>query len=326
MTNTINIKRIILSVLIGTACLVSVFFPLFVLFLPGFLAALGLTWGNRELYTACLCAALGYIILSYILFQDVIGALYQIIIFIPSALIIARMLKKRASYRIVMLLAAFVTIIGLYISICLPSILAGHSPFYNVEQILIEYAEQFKNIDPSALKPPIDAELFEQTAEQMKTLAFVIPDYMLGGIIAAGAVSSGIGVLIARRLTPDYKAALRPMAPLSLWQLPKTFTFGAIVLIGGGWAMRVLKATNSDTIFYAVQVIVSLPLLLQGISMEAFFISVRHNKKAPTIIAIVLAVLFFPYSLIFFVGMGAMEQLLRLRNRFLSNLPPRSPQ
>ncbi|MCE5234617.1 MAG: DUF2232 domain-containing protein [Clostridiaceae bacterium] len=285
------------------------FFPVLLLLMPAFLGFVGAAWG-----TACLLTALGGAAAAlFLLVADAATALYMLAAFAPASLILAYVLLKKRPYRhAVIAMSAVLALFG-YAILCLPSMLAGGSPF---DAAVTAVSAEVKRLLP--LLPQLFASQ-EQAAfmETYLTAAVdLVPELVVALILGLSEAFAFLDTLLARALLKRAKAELRPMAPFLLWQLPKDFLWGALILAAGAAACSFLNLNNAAAIAAAAECIIVPPFALMGLALFEFSVVFSRQRAGGRRVFIYIALLLlFPSSLVVLAGFGVIDRIIKARGR-----------
>ena len=314
LNQKVSLKHIVFSLLIGLGAGLGAFFPILLFLMPAFLGFAGAAWG-----TACfLAGAAASAAALLLLVSDAAVALYMLAAFLPASIVLSFVLRGKRPYRYAVILMSVVFALFGYAVLCLPSMLAGGGPFD------APIAAISKEIDALVLLLP-QLPQFSGTTEQMelaeaylKAAVDLVPEIVVGIIFGFSELFAFIGTMLARALLKRAKVDVRPMAPFILWQLPKDFLWGALILGAGAIATLFLNLNNAKTIAVAVECIVLPPLALMGLAFFEFsmLLSARRSNgwRIFTYIALVLL---FPTSLVILAGFGVLDRVIKVRSRIV---------
>ena len=318
MNLTSTYKHLFFSVFIGLAAgLVAGSPALFYLLplLPALLSFVGAAWGS-----CCIIAALLPATALLFAANSLVDALYMLAAFLPATLILFFILKRKQPYRYAVVLITAVLALWGYAVLCLPSLLAGGGPFDGMaerylsafRELMAPLTELGLETQGSALQAAEMVTLFEEVLQEMA------PELTIAGILLYAELVGFLNTVVACRLLKRAKADVRPMAPLVLWQLPKDFFWGALILGAGAFACGLLELENSAAVVSAVEYILLPPLALMGVSFFEFsrLVSPRKSEAWRIFTSVALFVL-FPTSLYILAGLGILDGVMGARKRIV---------
>ncbi len=311
MNQKISLKHIVFSLLIGLGAGLGALFPILLFLMPAFLGFAGAAWG-----TACfLAGATASAAALLLLVGDAAVALYMLAAFLPASIVLTFVLRGKRPYRYAVILMSVVFALFGYAVLCLPSMLAGGGPF---DAAVATISKEIDALVPLLPQLFDNAEQVELAEAYLKTAVDLVPEIVVGIIFGLSELFAFIGTMLARALLKRAKADVRPMAPFILWQLPKDFVWGALILGAGAVATLLLNLNNAKTIAVAVQCIVLPPLALMGLAFFEFsmLLSTRRSNgwRVFTYIALVLL---FPTSLVILAGFGVLDRIIKVRSRIV---------
>lgn len=294
------------------AALCALFFPLGLMLLPAALAFAAAAWGKGAFALSTLLSAAG-VFLSY--GGDAQSAAGALILYIPSALLLAYFFSTRKSYRVAVALLAAAFSLGLYALVCLPSLLAGNGPFAALTEFVKEFGAA---ILQTASSMNLDAQAMELFENMVAALPYTVPSTATLSMISTGMAAGMANVLIARALLRRAKRDTRPMARFSEWQLSRSFTLGSLILLIGALAVQLINVANADAIATAVECVVGAPYALMGVCTMAFTSRIKAKSKGFFVLSIVALALLFPYSMLGLCMIGAADRLFNIRRAYLA--------
>jgi len=306
-------KYIAFGLLIGAAVgAAAVYVPLASYVAPAFLAFVFAAWGASGI-AAALVGAVGVTLGITLYAADVAAAAYILALYVPSALIIGYVIRKKLPWRAAVSISALAMGLALYLNLCLPSMLAGENPFAAIRQMLRENAEYIVQQYEATAKGLTESTLssLRQLPPMMDELA---PQITLYFVCGTAMLFSLADVLIARALAKGAANELRPMTHFALWQLSRQYGYVSFAAIAGMLAVLILGLENGDAVFAAAASVVFMPMMLIGVCYMEFTLRMSA-KKSPGRRAVfyIFAVLLLPYSLIF---MGLMDRITKVRKYY----------
>ncbi len=284
--------------------------------MPAFLSFVGVAWGGGCYIAALLPAAAALFIVA----GSAVDALYMLAAFLPAALILFSVLRRKQPYRYAVVFLTAVSALFGYAVLCLPSVLAGGGPFDGA-------AERYVSALRGLTTPLTELGFATQgTAGQTEELSALFeelilemaPELTVAGILLYAELVGFLNTVVAYRLLKRAKAEVRPMAPLVLWQLPKDFFWGALILGAGAVACVLLELENASAVVAAAEYIVLPPLALMGVSFFEFSRLVSPRKSEGwRVFTYVALFLLFPTSLFILAGLGILDRVLGARTRIV---------
>ncbi len=240
-----------------------------------------------------------------------------------SAVLLYVLLTKRFSNTYVALSLAGVFLVGLYTAVCLPGILDGSGAFTSVQNAITPMVDFYKSVI-SEVNGANEASI-AVVIEVLDAYVKDIPNLVVAALCIFSGVLGLSNLLFFRLFVKKHpEISISPMRPFRDWTLPRSMTFGLFVLLIGSIALELYGWEYSDSLSSTVNVLVGMPLLLQGLCVVDFLI-VRSPKNvtlgrtlAFTAIAVLYGLLQTPLILI-----GCFDQIFRFRER-LRGVPPRT--
>ena len=214
------------------------------------------------------------------------------------------------------------SILILYLCVCLPGILSGEGAFAAVQASIDEFMAILRPMAEAQVQS-MDAsrgELVELYFDSMATAASttLVPMLCLGGM-ALGLSNTLFFRLFCRGMQPP----AAPMRPFRRWSIPQGYTVGIFVLLIGSVALEFTGADYSYALSNTVNILVGVPLVIQGLCVVDDWIVVRARGKKPggkrvlVYLPLGLVVLLWPTPLML---LGCLEQVAHLRGR--AQTPP----
>ena len=238
-----------------------------------------------------------------------------------AAVIIYALMTRRVSNSDTALLLAGVFLIGLYASISLPGVLAGRSPYADIQSqmdsLITFYKESF------AQMPQMDATMSKYALETMDSIYESVPTNFVGDLCAFASVLSLSNLLFFRLFCRKHtEIAISPIRPFRDWTLPRSMTLGLFFMLIGSLIAELAEWTFADSFAMTVNILVAIPLFMIGLCVTDFFI-VRSKKNVTVrrVLAYVGFALFYNFLYYPLVLLGCFDQIFRLRMR-LSGMPP----
>lgn len=289
---------VLYGMLAGLLLAAATFIPLFCVAIPFILAAFGTAHGSRASIGATL---FGFVLALWLI--DTSSAI-TLLAFAPAGLFLPAAVKKKwTAYGCVVLAAALAcAALVAMVYYFFPNGIGA--PFAEYQNALLD---QFTML----------AQAGQITAEQVETLRLYSADTLEmieialpGSIICFSMLSSLIAYLICRRGARKRGFEIAAFPPFPQWRLPRGFGFGAVILILA--ELLLPQIYDSAALPYALEITVSVPLSVLGISVLAYFL---ERAKVPKAGRIVLAILATAFAGILLIFAGVFEQAFRLRQR-----------
>ncbi len=303
-------KHILLAALMGLAALPLCFAPPLLLLLPGFFGFIAMAWGP-----ACLGVAVGVSSLCVFLVSgagDFTTALLLLSLYLPASLVLCYCLTRRRPWRSAALGGSLAMALGLYVLLCLPSLLSGNGPFGDFEDTFRLLGEQLATAAPQMGAP-------EALVDQIKTysayLQLSAPSLVTGTIVGTAMFFGFFAPLIARGLCKAAGVETRAMARFENWQLGRSFMQGLVVLLIGALVVTLLGVNNAGAVASAVECIAGGPLVLMGLCFIAYMRLLRKRGAGYLVIMYGSMVLLLPLSIYILVTLGILDRLLRIRSQ-----------
>ena len=240
-----------------------------------------------------------------------------------SAVALYILLTKRFSNTYTALTLSGIFLLGLYVAACLPSVLAGKGAFAAVQAAMDEIISFYRTTFVQAAGA--DAQYAALVNEYLDTFSKAVPTMVVAALsIFAGVM--GLGNLLFFRLfcRKHKEIAISPIREFRFWSLPRSMMFGLFALLVGSLILEWSGWQYAESLVNTVNVLVGMPLLLQGLAVVDFLIvrSARKTAGQRAVTYVLIGVLFglaeMPLMLL-----GGFEQLFHFRAR-TQGLPPQS--
>lgn len=240
-----------------------------------------------------------------------------------SAVALYVLLTKRFSNTYTALTLSGIFLLGLYVAACLPSVLAGKGAFAAVQAAMDEIISFYRTTFVQAAGA--DAQFAALVNEYLDTFSKAVPTMVVAALsIFAGVM--GLGNLLFFRLfcRKHKEIAISPIREFRFWSLPRSMMFGLFALLVGSLILEWSGWQYAESLVNTVNVLVGMPLLLQGLAVVDFLIvrSARKTAGQRAVTYVLIGVLFglaeMPLMLL-----GGFEQLFHFRAR-TQGLPPQS--
>lgn len=240
-----------------------------------------------------------------------------------SAVALYVLLTKRFSNTYTALTLSGIFLLELYVAACLPSVLAGKGAFAAVQAAMDEIISFYRTTFVQAAGA--DAQYAALVNEYLDTFSKAVPTMVVAALSIFASVM-GLGNLLLFRLfcRKRKEIAISPIREFRFWSLPRSMMFGLFALLVGSLILEWSGWQYAESLVNTVNVLVGMPLLLQGLAVVDFLIvrSARKTAGQRAVTYVLIGVLFglaeMPLMLL-----GGFEQLFHFRAR-TQGLPPQS--
>ena len=299
----------ILAMSIAAAALTAVF-PLCWILLPG-LWAYGML-RTKPLYV--LFPAVVFLFFSYYLVRDWLFTACLGGMGLLSALCIYYGQQKKLGNAYTALFTAGVGLVSLYLITCLPSLLAGEGAFAGVQASVDQVVDGFEQM--LALTPNLTGEMTAAYQEYLALVRSSVGSLVVPILSAAGGVYGLANFLFFRLFARKQAASLPKMRPFKDWSIPGSLATGLFILLIGSLVLTWTGWDYADAFSATVNVIVGMPLILQGLATIDFLICKKGRSVTGRRVAVyVIAGVFFWLAQMPLMLVGCFEQLFRFRTR-----------
>ena len=152
--------------------------------------------------------------------------------------------RRKLAHRYALLGLAILICVGNYLSIALPSILAGEAPY------------------EGELASMLSADM----VSTMDSIALIIPDLLMPVCVLTGEAYALAIVLLLRACHRLFKTEPQRMAPFSQWQLPQSILLGSIIICVGIAAVILLDIKQSTAIALSAAIPIVSCFFIQGMA------------------------------------------------------------
>ena len=164
-------------------------------------------------------------------------------------------------------------------------------------------------------------------AEQLfSSMYLAVPVLLTGVLCVLGALFGFFTAVLFFAFTRRRRAAcgLAAPKPFRLWVIPRRYVPGIVLLYVMALVLRLSGFANADAVYNTVGSLLNLPLMVQGLSLVAFLLSLRSRPgKALSAVTYVLIGVLFPLTSSMLTTVGLFDLFLRFRDRAI---PPAAPQ
>lgn len=242
---------------------------------------------------------------------------------ILAAVLVYVLLTHGFSNSDTVLLLCGVFLAGLYVAICLPGVLEGKSAYADIQTSIASLtnfyraaAAQMTQLNPDGVK---------LISDMMNELYAAVPSSFVAVLCVFASVFGLSNLLFFRLLCrKQTQISLSPMRAFRDWTLPRSMTLGLFAMLILSLILELAEVPFAEGFGVTANVLLAIPLFLQGISVIDFFI-VRAQKNVTltrTLTYVGLGVL-YQFMLYPLVLVGCFDQIFRLRER-MRGVPPRA--
>ncbi len=260
----------------------------------------------------------------FLVYQPVAAAAIALLVALP-ALIFYVMQSRRAGNSYTLAAAAAACILVLYAAVCLPGIVDGSGAFAGA-QAFVDRALAASRETAAAMLSGASGDVLATYDAYIKSISAAVPTSTVSVLCFAGILIALANFLFFRLFVRRVKPAITPLRAFRFWAVPQTFSAGIFVFLLGSLALEFFGADYAPGVSSTVNVLVGIPLMLQGLSVVDFLI-VRRGGRVQTRRALfyVAIGLLLPLLQTALMLLGCMEQLLRYRDR-AGLIPPTTPK
>lgn len=240
-----------------------------------------------------------------------------------AAVAVYYMLTRKMSNAYTALTLAGIFLVGLYAAVCLPGVLSGAGAFAGAQGAIDETVSLYRAA--AQQMSGLNADSLSLINEYLDAFTQAVPSFLVGGL-CAGAGVLGLSNLLFFRLFCRKQAeiSISPMRAFRFWTMPRSMMLGLFALLIGSLVLEWSGWTYADGLSNTVNVLVAMPLLLQGLCVVDFFLA-RKPQRATTsrVITYTLLAVLFGFLQTPLILLGCLEQILRIRDR-IQNTPPKA--
>ncbi len=219
--------------------------------------------------------------------------------------------------------AAAAAIAGLYAAVCLPGIVDGTGAFTAAQEGVRLLGEA---VAAQLAGVPGYAESAAIAEQILSSMYLAVPVLLTGVLCVLGALFGFFTAVLFFAFTRRRRAAcgLAAPKPFRLWVIPRRYVPGIVLLYVMALVLRLSGFANADAVYNTVGSLLNLPLMVQGLSLVAFLLSLRSRPgKALSAVTYVLIGVLFPLTSSMLTTVGLFDLFLRFRDRVI---PPAAPQ
>ena len=239
-----------------------------------------------------------------------------------AAFAVYYLLTRQVSNAYTALSLAGLFLVGLYCAICLPGILSGAGAFAGVQTAIDEMIAVYR----AAVQQlsGVNAETLDFINTYLDAFSEAVPSFLVGAL-CVGAGVLGLSNLLFFRLFCRKRAevSISPMRAFRYWTMPRSMMLGLFALLIGSLVLEWAGWSYAEGLSSTVDVLVGMPLLLQGLCVVDFFLA-RAPKRVTSgrVITYVLMAVFFSFLQTPLILLGCVEQIARIRDR-MQKMPPK---
>ena len=222
--------------------------------------------------------------------------------------------------------AAAAAIAGLYAAVCLPGIVDGTGAFTAAQEGVRLLGEAVAAQLALLAGVPGYAESAAIAEQLFSSMYLAVPVLLTGVLCVLGALFGFFTAVLFFAFTRRRRAAcgLAAPKPFRLWVIPRRYVPGIVLLYVMALVLRLSGFANADAVYNTVGSLLNLPLMVQGLSLVAFLLSLRSRPgKALSAVTYVLIGVLFPLTSSMLTTVGLFDLFLRFRDRVI---PPAAPQ
>ena len=306
---------LLLAVLVG---LITVVFPFALVIAPALWAFAGAR--TKPHWIALPAAAFG--IAAFQIYTSEVAAGLTLSAAIVAGLIYW-MMTKRESNTYTALTLSGVFLVGLYTAICLPGILAGRGAFADaqnaVDSMIAAYRVALNQMTE------LDAQTVSLFSNALDAFSKQVPNLIVSALCIVSGVF-GLGNLLFFRLfcRKRPEIVISPMRAFKDWTLSRSMTYGLFALLIASLAMEWAGWAFAEGFSNVVNVLVGMPLLLQGLCVVDFMIDrTGKNVTLKRVLTYVVIGILYGVAQTPMILVGCFDQIFRFRDR-LRGVPPRA--
>ena len=221
------------------------------------------------------------------------------------------------------LLLCGVFLVGLYVAICLPGVLEGRGAFADIQSAIGSLNEFYRSA--AAQMPQLSQDGVKVILDAMDAMVDAVPSSFVA-VLCIFASALGLSNLLFFRLfcRKQTQISLTPMRAFRDWTLPRSMTLGLFAMLILALVMELAEFEYAEGFGVTANVLLAIPLFLQGISVVDFFI-VRAQKNVTLVRALTYVAFGVLYQLLLYplILVGCFDQIFRLRDR-MRGVPPRA--
>lgn len=296
--------------------LLAGFFQPLVFPLIAFSAYMGAAWGLYYLAPSVLASCAGVLLIG----GTDPGSLATLVMLLAAYALMTAYLKKRFPHRYAVLGLAVIFCLGQYLSLTIASMLAGRPPYSDVVDTWDRLVSEF--IAP-ALGGTYGGSGY---IEAFRDMSSAIPDTLMFVCILTSEGMAIALVMLTRLIHRLFKTEPQPMARFADWRLPHTALIGGGLMLLGIAGAYIFRLEQANSIAYSLGLIVASLFAVQGMAYLDFVFRVSRAPGFVRVLAWILPIFGFPYSLLLLALIGIKEQITKKRPKVKKYLMELSAQ
>ncbi|MEN6594128.1 MAG: DUF2232 domain-containing protein [Clostridiaceae bacterium] len=240
-----------------------------------------------------------------------------------SAIALYYLQTKRFSNTYTALTLAGVFLVGLYAGICMPGVISGSGAFAKIQTAMDEIINLYRAAFVQAAGA--DVEYATAVNEYLNAFSKAVPTFVVPALCIFAGTMGLSNLLFFRLFCRKHKEIkIPPIREFRYWSLPRSMMIGLFALLIGALILEWSGWEYAESLVNTVNVLVGMPLLLQGLAVVDFLI-VRSSRKTTSqrVVTYVLIGVLFGLAEMPLMLLGGFEQLFHFRAR-TQGLPPQS--
>lgn len=294
----IKFSQILMILLIGAASAAASYCaPMFMIVVTAAIGCIGTAWGvgfGIAALAASIGAVAAFLPSDPLFFGSMAG-----MVALGSAMLMFG-LRKKLPYRTIAIVLAIIALIGVYVQTCLPSMLAGKTPYAGMVELMHEFEQYYSE--------------FGMPDMGFDVIAAEVPAAFYGYLIFVAEGLAFLTLIICKKFCTLGKCDVRGMDKFMNWQIPFSLKFGLPILAAGCLILYLAGYRGAETLMYTLIGLLVPLLWIEGFTSMLFIIGHNRNKPRMTLLYILLAalVIFSPYTPAL---MGVVELYLGFRRK-----------
>jgi len=239
-----------------------------------------------------------------------------------AAVAVFYMLTRKMSNAYTALTLSGIFLVGLYCAVCLPGVLSGAGAFAGSQAAIDETVSLYRAM--AQQMSGLNADSLALINEYLDAFSKAVPSFIVGGL-CAGAGVLGLSNLLFFRLfcRKHTEISISPMRAFRFWTMPRSMMLGLFALLIGSLVLEWSGWTYAEGLSNTVNVLVAMPLLLQGLCVIDFFLARAPQRvTVARVVTYVLLAVLFGFLQTPLILLGCIEQIIRIRDR-MQNTPPK---
>lgn len=296
-----SFKCFLIALLVGAvATLSALYAQLFLIVVVAAIGFMSISWGLSYAMIALVisCAGVAAVNLSMPL---ELGCMLGWVLIGSVTLILS--MRNSLPYRLITALLGILTLVAIYLGVCVPPLLAGEAPYAGIVQLLNAWEEFYQQAGI------IDSG-FGALAGQM-------PEVMYGYFILFAQAIAFITVVICKKFCTLSGCVVRPMAKFADWQVPDSMKIGLPMLAAACLILYIAGFRGAYALTFTLICLLAPMFFVQGIGMTLFMLR-RGLQRSRTfgafpVILVCLIALMVPFL---FCITGIIELYTGTRRKF----------